>query len=83
MDVESLFTNIKKQDRLTAVKWALKNLSQLKNVQIDHILEGLKMAMRSNYFWFQGEYYSQIKGAAMGAHYAPSVANLVLNKWEQ
>lgn len=39
--------------------------------------------MGSNFFWFQGLHYNQIKGVAMGARYALSVANLVLNKWEK
>lgn len=55
----------------------------VKNAQINHLLEELKMAMGNNYFWFQGKYYNQIRGVAMGARYAHSVANLVLNKWEQ
>lgn len=74
---------IKQKDGLLAAKWALINQSQLKNMQINHLLERLKMAMGNNYFWFKGEYYNQIKGVAMGAGFAPSVANLGLNKWEQ
>lgn len=38
--------------------------------------------MGNNYFWAQNQFYNQIKGVAMGACYAPSVANIVLNKWE-
>lgn len=38
--------------------------------------------MGNNYFWALNEYYNQIGGVAMGARYAPSVANITLNKWE-
>lgn len=38
--------------------------------------------MGNNYFWAQDRFYNQTKGTAMGARYAPSVANVVLNKWE-
>lgn len=39
--------------------------------------------MSHNYFWHKVEYYTQTKGVAMGANYAPSVANFFLNKWEE
>lgn len=38
--------------------------------------------MNSNYFWHDGSFYRQHKGIAMGAKYAPSVANIFLSKWE-
>ena len=40
------------------------------------------MAMKNNFFWHNHKYYSQIKGVGMGNKYAPSVANIFLNKWE-
>lgn len=42
-----------------------------------------KLVMTNNYFWHEGSYYNQIKGVAMGAKYAPSVANLPLSQWEE
>ena len=82
IDVESLYTNIKQVDALAAVAWALKNHSKLKLKQRRFILEGLRMAMKNNFFWHDHRYYSQIKGVGMGNKYAPSVANIFLNKWE-
>lgn len=41
------------------------------------------MDMGNNYFWFHNHYYNQTRGMAMGLRYAPSMANIVLNKWEQ
>lgn len=38
--------------------------------------------MSNNYFWHEGSCYKQIKGVAMGAKYAPSVANILLSLWE-
>lgn len=43
-------------------------------------LEGIGMAMENNYFWHKHEYYKQIKGVGMCHKYAPSVANIFLNK---
>lgn len=39
--------------------------------------------MTNNYFWCSGSFFQQLKGVAMGAQYAASVANLVLAKWEK
>ena len=83
VDVESLYTNFKQKDGLSVVKWALKTKSKLKSSQIKFLVEGLELAMINNHFWYQGTHYNQVKGVAMGARYALSVANLVLNKWEQ
>lgn len=47
------------------------------------ILEGFKMAMNGNYFWYKGDHYVQTKGVAMRARCDPSVANLSMNKWEE
>lgn len=38
------------------------------------------MAMESNNFWYQNNYYVQMKGMAMGARYAPNVANVFMRR---
>ncbi|KAM5129386.1 vomeronasal type-2 receptor 26-like [Mantella aurantiaca] len=38
--------------------------------------------MEGNYFWYDSLFYRQFKGVAMGAKFAPSVANLFMSKWE-
>ena len=83
IDIESLYTNIRQKDALIALRWALKRESKLKKIQINFLIKGLEIAMSNNYFWANNQYYNQIGGVAMGARYAPSVANIVLNKWEQ
>ncbi|XP_077342840.1 uncharacterized protein LOC143987733 [Lithobates pipiens] len=35
-----------------------------------------------NYFWYGGKFYSQKRGVAMGAKFAPSIANLFMGEWE-
>lgn len=82
VDIESLYTNIQHKDALTALEWALWRESILRRSQIRYLIQGLQLAMGNNYFWAKGEYYNQTGGVAMGARYAPSVANVVLNKWE-
>ncbi|XP_077334619.1 uncharacterized protein LOC143975965 [Lithobates pipiens] len=56
IDVNSLYTNIKQKDGLNAVEWALHKKSDLKQEQIDYILEGLDLAMRHNHFCYKGTF---------------------------
>lgn len=39
--------------------------------------------MGNNFFWHKHEYFTQVKGVGMGNKYAPSVANIFLNKWKR
>ncbi|CAI9595210.1 unnamed protein product, partial [Staurois parvus] len=39
--------------------------------------------MSHNYFWFDNKYYLQRTGVAMGAKFAPSLANLFMARWEE
>lgn len=83
IDINSLYTNIIQKDGISSLEWALHRQTDLQQEQIKYIMEGLRLAMSHNYFWHKGEYYTQTKGVAMGAKYAPSVANLFLNRWEE
>lgn len=83
IDVNSLYTSIVQKDGLAGVEKTLHEKTGMKQQQINYILEGLKMAMECNYFWYSNNYYVQTKGVAMGARYAPSVANLFLDMWEE
>lgn len=84
IDVNSLYTSIVQQDGLLGVEKALHELTCMRQEQVDFILEGLQLAMSCNYFWYnQNYYYVQTKGVAVGARYAPSVANLLMNMWEE
>lgn len=82
-DVGSLYTIINHEEAIQATKWALRNLSELKCVQRRFLLDCLKFSLDSNYFWFNSTYYKQICGIAMGAKFAPSVANLYMAEWEE
>lgn len=83
INVNSLYASIVQKDELKGVEKALHENTELKQEQIVFILEGLKMAMESNYFWYKKNYYVQTKEVAMEARYAPSVANLFMNMWEE
>lgn len=57
--------------------------NDLTAVQFEFILALLDYAMSHNFFWFGGSYYLQNRGVAMGAKFAPSMANLFMAKWEE
>lgn len=76
IDVNSLYTSIIHKGGLEGVEKALHENTELKQEQIGFILEGLQLAMESNYFWYKKSYFVQTKGVAMGAI-------LFMNMWEE
>lgn len=52
----------------------------LPNIQKQFIMELLSFATSHNFFWFNGQFYLQKKGVAMGAKFAPSLANSFMAK---
>jgi hypothetical protein len=42
-----------------------------------------EVCLRSTFFSFQGEFFEQISGVAMGSHLSPIVANLFMEKFEK
>lgn len=82
IDVDSLYTNIRQKDAITAIKWALGSKITLQNTQIVFMLYILQLAMENNYFWHEKQYYKQIRGLPMGGKYVPMLANILLSKWE-
>lgn len=82
-DVASLYTNIDHDGTLDAVRWALDSgdCSMEENLR-DFILKCLEFCLQHNFFWYYNRFYLQTKGIAMGAKFAPSVANLYMAKRE-
>ena len=81
IDVDSLYTNIDINSGLKAVK----NIFQKhpdKNRPDKEILTLLHINLIKNDFTFNGRYYLQIKGTAMGKRFAPSYANIFMAQWE-
>ena len=81
-DVTSLYTIIPHDLGLEAVTHFLERDSGLPSIQISYIMELIQFAASHNFFWHDGQFYRQDKGVAMGAKYAPSLANLFMAKWE-
>lgn len=75
-DVESLYTNIPTDAGLVAIAQALDALSSYNAEKKRAILRVLEFVLRNNYFQFNGKFYLQLQGTAMGSNVAPAYANL-------
>lgn len=82
MDVDSLYTNIDTQAGLLAVKKFFHKYPNPKRPD-EEILQLLEINLTKNDFVFNGKYYLQIKGTAMGKRFAPAYANIFMACWEE
>lgn len=83
LDVTSLYTSIPHQFGLLALEFYLAQDPFMNPRQAAFILEATNFCLTHNYFNFDGEFYLQIQGTAMGANFAPSYANLAMGYWEE
>ena len=83
-DVSALFTSVLINKALVVIKEKLEEddtLSEGTPLEPDNIIRLLGLCLNCTYFLFQGEYYLQIHGAAMGSPVSPIMCNLsLLNK---
>uniref|UniRef100_A0A1A8V751 Reverse transcriptase domain-containing protein n=1 Tax=Nothobranchius furzeri TaxID=105023 RepID=A0A1A8V751_NOTFU len=81
MDVESLYTNIDIQEGLDAIKRIFLKYPDSRRPD-QELLQLLEINLRRNDFEFNGEFFLQIKGTAMGKKFAPAYANIFMAEWE-
>ena len=82
-DVSSLFTSIPINEAIPVVRAKLESDQSLPDrcpLDIAQLSALLEMCLSSTYFTFQGEFYKQKKGAAMGSPISPVVANLYMER---
>ena len=53
------------------------------SIKINHITNLLEFCLTSTSFVFQGQYYQQMEGAAMGNPLSPIVANIFMEMFEK
>ena len=85
-DVDAMYTNIKHDEGIAAVKKALaQNPPTTRNPRIpdDYLLQLLEISLKCNDFQFGLDTYLQVKGTAMGKKFAPSYANIFMAQWEE
>ena len=84
-DVSALFTSIPIEPAINIIEKHLKedaDLHSRTNMKIQHIISLLRFCLNSSYFSFQGRFYQQTEGAAMGSPISPIVANLFMEDLE-
>ena len=84
-DVSALFTSIPIDPAIKIIQKYLENDKDLSNrtsMTVNHIICLLEFCLRNTYFSFQGRYYEQTEGAAMGSPISPLVANLFMEEIE-
>ena len=67
------------QQRLTTDQ----DLQNRTSMSIQHIINLLEFCLNSTSFVFQGQYYQQMEGAAMGSPLSPIMANIFMEQFEK
>ena len=85
-DVSALFTSVLIDPALKIIKDLLVRNPTLKDrtvIGIDDIILLLEFCLKNTYFSFQGQFFEQVEGVAMGSPVSPIVANLYMEYLEQ
>ena len=85
-DVTALFTSIPVEKALMVINKRLQEdatLSQRCELSIEQIMTLLTFCLNTTYFVYDGVYYKQKHGAAMGSSVSPVVANLYMEDFEE
>ena len=80
-DVSTLFTSIPIEPAIKIIQKHLEediDVSNRTSMIVNHIICLLDFCLKNTYFSFQGRYYEQTEGAAMGSPISPLVANLFM-----
>lgn len=82
IDIDSLYTNIDIKEGMQAVKNSFRKHPDKKRPEKE-LLQLLEINLTQNDFEFNGEFFLQIKGTAMGKKFAPAYANIFMAEWEE
>lgn len=83
IDVTSLFTNVGKERIKTSITKNYVHISKQFNIPLDELLEAVDKIMENSYFQFDGRYYKQIYGTAMGNPCSGDFADMVMVDLEE
>ena len=85
-DVTSLFTSVPIKPVLEIIQQRLtkdQDLQKRTSMTMKQIISLLEFCLNSTSFVFQGQYYQQVGGAAMGSPLSPIVANIFMEHFEK
>jgi hypothetical protein len=81
-DVTSLYPSIPHKEGLIALRSALDQRAR-DYPSADTLVKLAEVVLTSNHFTFDGQYYTQTSGTAMGTKFAPSYAIIFMGAFEQ
>ena len=84
-DVSALFTSVSIDPAINIIKRRLELDQELHlrtTMKVEHIISLLEFCLKTTYFQFQGRFYEQFQGAAMGSPISSIVANLFMEDFE-
>ncbi|CAF3808428.1 unnamed protein product [Rotaria sp. Silwood1] len=85
IDVADLYTMIRQVEGVLSLKRMLDhfNLKQANGLKIEAIIRLARFVMQNNYFKYDGQFYHQIRGEAMGSPLTLTIANCYMYFFEQ
>ncbi|CAF3147175.1 unnamed protein product [Rotaria sp. Silwood2] len=85
IDVADLYTMIPQVEGVLSLKRMLDhfNLKQINGLKIEAIIRLARFVMKNNYFKYDGQFYHQIRGGAMGSPLTLTIANCYMYFFEQ
>ncbi|CAF1423244.1 unnamed protein product [Rotaria sordida] len=85
IDVTDLYTMVPQTEGVLSLKKMLDHLKlkQVGGLKIETIIRLSRFVMQNNYFSYEGQYYHQIRGGAMGSPLTLTVANCYMFFYEQ
>ena len=84
-DVANLYTMIPRQGALDALRRFLeKHLKhhRIGTLSVNDLMEMAQLVLDTNCFAYDGKYYRQIRGGAMGSAFTQTLANIYMLEWE-
>ena len=85
-DVKALFTSVPIEPVIKIINQHLENdqeLQQRTPMSVQNIIMLLEFCLKNTHFVFQGRFYEQTEGAAMGSSISPIFANLYMEAFEK
>ena len=83
-DIDSLFTNIPLDETINICSDKLfKKKKKIKGLNKSEFTELLRLSVKNSFFLFNGQYFKQLDGVAMGSPLGPTLANIFLCHWEE